>query len=1443
MTMRNTIKDIVLFFIVALMASCAQEPLESPLYSGEITISAFQGDRQNETKTALVDGEVYWSASEHISIFYGSGENGGSEFISTNTEPAPQVEFSGYINAVTGTVEGNQPLMFWGIYPYNALNSCDGNGITTVIPDHQTAKPDTFADNQFVSVGRAPGLAMGFYNLLSGLKITFSKRTDITEIRVRSLNAQDKLAGKVHVVLDEENHPVVDNVIDGKAEIVLTCPEGETFQKGHYYYALFRPQTLSQGIVIDFYAGSDYIGSREYAKSLNFYRNMFKRGDDIDSDIVLAVTGVELNKTSLSLAVGAEETLQATVTPADAADKTVTWSSSDETVATVSSNGKVTAVKAGQAEITASAGGKSATCTVTVSNVAVTSVSLNKTTLTLTKGGSETLTATVLPNNATDKTVTWTTSNSAVASVDANGKVTAVGGGTAKITATSGTKSAECTVTVNVPVTGVSLNKTTTTIYIGSTETLVPTVTPDDATNKNVTWSSGNTTVATVSSSGVVTAKQAGTAIITVKTADGNKTATCTVTISPVSVTSVTLDKSTLSFSMLNTTQKLTATVKPDNATDKTVTWSSDNTSVATVSSNGTVTSKGSGTAKITASVGGKSAECTVTVNVPVTGVTLNKTSTSITVGGTETLTATVAPSTASNKNVTWSSSDGSVATVSSSGKVTAVSVGTATITVKTVDGNKTATCAVTVTPKAVTSVTLNKTSLSLNKGSYETLTATVKPDDATDKTVTWSSSNSSIASVDASGKVTGVAAGSATITAQAGTKTATCTVTVAVPVTSIKIYSRESGAEVSSLSMYPFDTDDLSVVCYPTDATNKSLYENSSNQSWSLSMTGYVLCTFGLVSALEEGIGKSTVVTVRVNGLSASCTISVLNPSPSPVNLGLSVNWADRNLYTQTSSGTGRFYTWAKASNYESGRDVAMYATNGNWRLPTKAEIQELLDNCTAAQATVNGVTGVRFTASNGKSIFIPDVGGYMGNTFYPASQMGVFYWSGTADGVTSCGYRLRWMTVDHSPSIDTGGGTQYRFAVRPVSTSVNQIDVTSVSISPSYSTTVSLGGTKQLTATVSPSNATNRTVTWSSSNTSIATVSSSGLVTGVGVGTATIKAQAGTKYATCDVVVQKIPVSSVTISKTSLPLKVGSSASLSATVAPTNATYQTITWTSSNTSIATVSNDGRVTAVSRGTAYITATADGVSSSRCTVTVTDPDPALIYKQNYYYTSTTNSHDAEREYTYSSYLTGFENAMVIQMQVELVGLGSGSNAYLGSWNLAYAGEGSCIYLSKSYSGVSRLYIEDIDDNSYSFNLSNYGLDVTDLLTIEYNGIQHTITVNGNTESCNSLGKISLPYLLVLHYDNSEDAGREDDYEKTYKGIPNNSKIYYIKAYNASNSLIKSGARSNSKYANSANNNTKEYCWEWKSGSTTTREFATQGRYTSSTNAYEPYEAQ
>lgn len=176
---------------------------------------------------------------------------------------------------------------------------------------------------------------------------------------------------------------------------------------------------------------------------------------------------------------------------------------------------------------------------------------------------------------------------------------------------------------------------------------------------------------------------------------------------------------------------------------------------------------------------------------VSVTGVSLNKNATTIAIGANETLTATITPANADNQAITWSSNNTAVASVDQTGKVTGVSAGTATITVTTQDGNKTAACTVTVPdpsadPVAVTGVSLNKTSTSLTVGATETLTATVAPANATNQAVTWSSNNTAVASVDQNGKVTAVAAGTATITVttQDGNKTATCTVTVSAAVT-----------------------------------------------------------------------------------------------------------------------------------------------------------------------------------------------------------------------------------------------------------------------------------------------------------------------------------------------------------------------------------------------------------------------------------------------------------------------------------------------------------------------------------------------------------------------------------------------------------------------------------------------------------------------------------
>ena len=329
---------------------------------------------------------------------------------------------------------------------------------------------------------------------------------------------------------------------------------------------------------------------------------------------------------------------------------------------------------------------------------------------------------------------------------------------------------------VKIGVTGVSLTPTEITLDAGSSQTLTATVTPANATNKNVTWSSDNEAVATVDQHGTVIARNGGQAIITVTTADGSKTATCTVNVRVhigVPVQSVGLNKTELALEV-GKTGTLEAIVEPSDATNKNVTWSSNNPEFATVD-NGVVTAVSAGEAIITVTTedGAKTATCKVTVNapqtVPVTGVTLTKTELTLAEGGSEKLTATVEPANATNQNVTWESSNNEVATVGQDGTVTAVKEGTAAITVKTADGNYQATCAVTVKPQnvLVTHILVTGTA-SLYVGDTAKLTAKVEPTNATNPAVTWSSNNESVAIVGTDGTVTAVSAGTATITATA---------------------------------------------------------------------------------------------------------------------------------------------------------------------------------------------------------------------------------------------------------------------------------------------------------------------------------------------------------------------------------------------------------------------------------------------------------------------------------------------------------------------------------------------------------------------------------------------------------------------------------------------------------------------------------------------------
>lgn len=266
-----------------------------------------------------------------------------------------------------------------------------------------------------------------------------------------------------------------------------------------------------------------------------------------------------------------------------------------------------------------------------------------------------------------------------------------------------------------------------------------------------------------------------------------------------------------------NSSFQLEAYVKPDNARNKSVTWSVQGigANYISVSETGLVTAKKIGTARVLATTVEKklTASCIVTVVaqiVPVTSVSLNSTVLSVKQGKTATLSASVYPSNATNKYVSWSSSNTNVATISNSGVINAVNQGSSTITVTTSDGHKTATCVVTVTePTRVTSVSLDKTSLSLKVDKTSSLTANVFPSDAYDKSVSWSSSNTSIATVNDNGEITANAVGTTTITATTtdGGFTANCSVTVeekgAADEWTVLIYMCGSTLETESANKY----------------------------------------------------------------------------------------------------------------------------------------------------------------------------------------------------------------------------------------------------------------------------------------------------------------------------------------------------------------------------------------------------------------------------------------------------------------------------------------------------------------------------------------------------------------------------------------------------------------------------------------------------------------
>ena len=403
--------------------------------------------------------------------------------------------------------------------------------------------------------------------------------------------------------------------------------------------------------------------------------------------------------------------------------------------------------------------------------VPVGAVTLTRDSLTLYAGERTALGVRISPEDATEQTVLWESSDETVATVE-DGVITAKTPGGTRITARADGCSAECAVLVKPAVERVSLSTDALALTAGETAVLDAAADPEG----DVAWLSSDETVAEVSN-GTVTAKKPGAAAVLA--ASGGKYACCTVRVreAEVPVETVALSQTALALKP-GETAALTATVSPE-AADQAVVWYSADPETASVTG-GEVVAICAGTTEIAAIAGGVKAACSVTVaedGLRAASLMLSAGTLELTEGKTATLTATMLPTSIPQSSIVWTSSNEEAAVVDG-GVVTARAAGAAIIRASV--GGKTASCTVTVKAARVpvSSVTLDRSTLELSVDGTARLTATVRPENADDRTVVWQSSREDVATV-SGGIVRGVAEGSALISATAGGVKAECRVTV----------------------------------------------------------------------------------------------------------------------------------------------------------------------------------------------------------------------------------------------------------------------------------------------------------------------------------------------------------------------------------------------------------------------------------------------------------------------------------------------------------------------------------------------------------------------------------------------------------------------------------------------------------------------------------------
>ncbi|MBK7832773.1 MAG: Ig-like domain-containing protein [Gemmatimonadetes bacterium] len=772
---------------------------------------------------------------------------------------------------------------------------------------------------------------------------------------------------------------------------------------------------------------------------------------------------------------------------------------------------------------------------------AVARVDVSPASATLNIGSSLQLSATPrdAQGNALSRPVVWSSSAIAVATVSPSGVVTAVApGGPITVNAESGGGSgAMALLVVPAPVATVTVTLASTALIVGQTvqaSAVVKDGTGNTLTGRAVTWTSSDVSVATVSASGLVQGLSPGLTTITATAEGKSGTSVLSVTPPPVATVSVELDATSL---VVGKSIQASAVLRDERGTvltERTVAWSSSNVGVATITLTGLVTAVAVGSVTLTATSEGKSGSAGLAVvPPPVATISVVLASATVIVGQSTTATPTLRDADGKvliGRSIAWSSAEPTVATVSPSGVVTGIAQGT-TLIFASSEG-RTGRAQVIVIRAPVASVTVALNGGSLLVGQNAQADATLRDAGGvvlTGRTVTWTSSNPSIATVSGNGTsatVAAVAPGSVTIAAASeGVTGMSSTLTVSlVPVASVVLVPPMPLPPCVSIG------SSLSFQVVLKDSSGEVLPGRA--VTWSTSNPAVATVNAGgVVTGIAPG---TTALTATSEGKNASISIAVCQRSVASVNV--TVNSAPL-IVGQTTQATATVRD--AQGNVLTGRPVT-------WSSSTPA---------VATVSTTGLITAVA-----------------PGTVTVAATSEGV---SGTSPSLSVVPVPVAAVTVSlGSTSLDVGQTTQGAATVRDAKGNV-------------------LSG---------------RPVVWTSSSLGVATVSTTGVITAVAPGTATVTATSeGVSGTSPPLTVSPVPVASVTASLGATTLRVWQTTVGVATVRDAQGsplTGRLVTWTSSNSTVATVDSVGVVTGISPGIATLTATSEGKSGSTPVITV-----------------------------------------------------------------------------------------------------------------------------------------------------------------------------------------------------------------------------------------------